>query len=97
VTPEGQPAATTTETTTTETQVTAATAADVKAGVSVYDQTGALVGKIDSKKGDSAIVNTGKARAEIALSSFGKNDKGLVISVTKADIEAQTKAKKKTK
>ena len=78
-------------------QVTAATADDVKAGVSVYDQSGALVGKIDSKKGDSAIVNTGKARAEIALSSFGKNDKGLVVSVTKADLEAQAKTKTKTK
>jgi hypothetical protein len=96
-TPEGQPATATTQTTTTETQVTAATTADVKAGVSVYDQSGALVGKIDSAKGDAAIVNTGKARAEIALSSFGKNDKGLVISVTKADIEAQAKTKTKAK
>ena len=77
--------------------MTAATAADVKAGVSVYDQSGALVGKIDSTKGDSAIVNTGKARAEIALSSFGKNDKGLVVSVTKADLEAKAKTKTKTK
>jgi len=96
-TPEGQPATTTTETTTTETQVTAATADDIKADVSVYDQAGALVGKVDSVKGDSAIVNTGKARAEIPLASFGKNDKGLVVSITKADLDAQAKDAKKPK
>ena len=49
-------------------------------GVEVYDQSGALVGKVDSVSSDGAIVNTGKARAEIPLSSFGKNDKGLVVS-----------------
>jgi len=93
-TPEGQPATATTQTTTTQTQVTAATAADVKAGVKVFDQTGAEVGKIDSVKGDAAVVNTGKARAEIPLSSFGKNDSGLVISVTKAEIEAKATEEK---
>lgn len=88
-TPEGQPATATTQTTTTQTQVTAATADDVKAGVKVFDQTGAEVGKVDSVKGDAAVVNTGKARAEIPLKSFGKNDSGLVISITKAEIEAK--------
>jgi hypothetical protein len=76
-------------------QVMKATAADIKAGVSVYDETGALVGKVDSIDADGAIVNTGEVRAEIPLSSFGKNDKGLVVSVSKADLDAQ--AKKKTK
>ena len=95
-TPEGQPATSTTETTTTQTQVTAATADDVKAGVKVFDQTGAEVGKVDSVKGDAAIVNTGKARAEIPLSSFGKNDTGLVISVSKAEIEAKAGDSKKS-
>ena len=76
-------------------QMTQATAADIKAGASVYDQTGALVGKVDSVDADGALVNTGKARAEIPLSSFGKNDKGLVVSVTKADLDAE--AKKETK
>jgi hypothetical protein len=67
----------------------------VKAGVKVFDQTGAEVGKIDSVKGDAAVVNTGKARAEIPISSFGKNDSGLVISVTKAEIEAKAEDSKK--
>ncbi|WP_395623217.1 hypothetical protein [Sphingomonas daechungensis] len=96
-TPDGQAATTTTETTTTETQVTAATADDLKKGASVYDQTGALVGKVDSAKADSAVLNTGKARAEIPLASFGKNEKGLVVSITKADIDDQAKSAKKPK
>jgi hypothetical protein len=77
--------------------VTLATTADVKAGVSVYDQSGALVGKVDSVDSDGAIVNTGKARAEIPLSSFGKNEKGLVVSVTKAELDSKAKAETKTK
>ncbi len=84
-----QPAATPTG------QVTKATAADIKAGASVYDQTGALVGKVASVDADGAIVNTGKVRAQMPLSSFGKNDKGLVVSATKANLDAQ--AKKETK
>ena len=78
--------------------MTKATAADIKAGASVYDQTGALVGKVDSVDADGALVNTGKARAQIPLSSFGKNDKGLVVSATKADLDAKVKeTKTKTK
>jgi cytoskeletal protein RodZ len=72
-----------------------ATAADIKAGASVYDETGALVGKVVSANADGAVVNTGEVRAQIPLSAFGKNDKGLVISATKAELDAQ--AKKETK
>jgi len=75
--------------------VAKATAADIKAGASVYDETGALVGKVVSVNADGAVVNTGVVRAQIPLSSFGKNDKGLVISATKGDLDAQ--AKKETK
>ena len=87
-----EPATTTTQTTTTKTgQVTLATAADIKAGLSVYDEKGGLVGKVESVSPKGAIVNTGDAKAEIALSSFGKNDLGLVVSVTKAEIDAKAK------
>ena len=77
--------------------MTAATAADITKGAEVYDQNGELVGKVDSVKADGAIVNTGKARAEIPITSFGKNDKGLVVSITKADLDAQAKPEKKPK
>ena len=69
-------------------QVTAATAADVKAGVAVFDQKGGEVGKVESVSAKGAVVSTGKARAEVPVSSLGKNDKGLVISMTRAELEA---------
>ena len=98
----GAPAATTTTTTTepatdkTGAAVTAATAADVKADVPVFDQNGGVVGKIVSATAKSAVISTGKARAEVPIASFGKNDKGRVISRTKAEVEAAsaTSAKK---
>ena len=96
----GDPATTTTQTTTTETKaegVTLATEADIKVGTKVYDQSGAEVGKVDSVSAKGAIVSTGKARAEIPLSSFGKNDKGLVVSLTKAELDSQAKAGTTTK
>ena len=90
----GAPAATTTTTTTepakdaTGATVKAATAADVKAGVPVFDQKGGVVGKVESVSAKGAVVSTGKAKAEIPLESFGKNDKGLVMSMTKAELDA---------
>ena len=94
VTPEGAPAAETTQTTTTKTtEVTKAEKADFKAGASVYGQNGELIGKLESVKADSAVVNTGKTRAEIGSDSFGKNDKGLVLGTTKADLDAKAKPK----
>jgi hypothetical protein len=81
--------------------LTAATAADVKAGVSVFDQKGGSVGKVESVTGERAVVDTGKVKATVPISSFAKNDQGLVISMTKAEIDAAakptTKAAKKPK
>lgn len=97
----GAPAATTTTTTTeaatdaTGSKVTAATDADFKAGVPVFDQKGGVVGKVESVSAKGAVVSTGKARAEIPTASFGKNDKGLVMSMTKAELEAAAAPKKK--
>ena len=72
-------------------QVTQATAGDVKKGVSVYDPKGDLVGKIDSVSAKGAVLNTGSTRAVIPVSSFGKGEKGLVVSMTKAEIDAAGK------
>ena len=74
-------------------QVTAATAADVKAGVSVFDQKGEAIGKVDSVSGKDAVVSTGTIKASIPISSFAKNDKGLVMAMTKAELEAAAKKK----
>lgn len=89
--------ATTTSTTTTDASaIKAATADDVKKGVTVYDQKGGTVGTIESIDAKGAIVATGKVRVPIPVSSFAKNDKGLVISMTKAELDAQAPATTKT-
>lgn len=88
-TPSGQTSGTASSTTATTT--TSATAADVKKGVSVYDQSGALVGKIDSVSGKGAVLNTGTTRAEIPIGSLARGEKGLVIGMSKADIDAAAK------
>jgi len=75
----------------TTTQMVPATASDVKKGVSVYDQNGAMVGKIDSVTADGAVLKMGSTRAQMPLSSFAKSDKGLVIGMTKEDLEAAAK------
>ena len=72
-------------------QAVAATASDVKSGVSVYDQNGGLVGKVESVSSKGAVINTGTVKASIPVSSFAKNDKGLVIAMSKADIDAAAK------
>lgn len=68
--------------------VTPATAADLRTGTQVRDQSGSLVGTVESADEGSAVINTGTARARLALSSFGRNNQGLVIAMTKAQIEA---------
>jgi len=67
----------------------------VEKGASVYDSKGQLIGKIDSVTGENAVVSTGKVKASIPIASFAKNDKGLVLAMSKAEIEAAaTKPKK---
>ena len=72
-------------------QLTAAKLADAKAGATVLDQQGGTVGKIVSATAKGVVVDTGTVRATIPLSSFGKSDKGLVLSMTKEEIDAAAK------
>ena len=65
-----------------------ATAADFKAGAKVYDATGGTVGTIQSVASTGAVVSTGTARAQIPFASFTKNSQGLIISMTKVQLEA---------
>lgn len=92
--PDQATATTSASTETSSSQMKAATAADLKGGVEVYDQKGVRVGKIESVNTKGAVVNTGTARASIPVSSFAKNEKGLVLGMTKAELE--TAAKKKS-
>lgn len=74
-------------------QLAPATRTDIKAGTSVYDQNGAVVGKVESVSARGAVISTGTTRATIPVSSFAKGDKGLVIGLSKADIDATAKKK----
>ena len=49
-------------------------------------------GTVESVAADGVVVATGTARAKIPLASFGKSDRGLVISVTRAQLEAAVSA-----
>ena len=74
-------------------QLTPATEADIKAGVAVFDADGKAVGKIESVDAKGAVVSTGSAKAQVPLSSFGRSDKGLVISMSRAELESAAKEK----
>jgi hypothetical protein len=69
-----------------------ATAADVQTGVEVRDTNGDLVGKVESVDANGAVIATGEARVQIPVTSFAKNDQGLVIAMSKAELEAAAQA-----
>ncbi len=69
------------------------TISDVREGSRVHDTQGGLVGTIESVDESGAVVSTGRARAKLPFSSFGKNDRGLVISLTRAQLEAEVDAR----
>ena len=66
-----------------------AAAPAVTVGDSVSDTTGAPVGTIESVSGGNAVLSTGVAKAAIPVASFAKGPNGLVIGITKADLEAK--------
>lgn len=73
--------------------VTQATAADIQAGASVRDQSGGMVGTIESVSAEGAVVSTGTVRAQLPIASFGKDSRGLVIAMTKTQLEAAAGAR----
>jgi hypothetical protein len=62
---------------------------NVAVGAAVSDTTGAPVGTIESVSGGSAILSTGTVKAAIPVASFAKGANGLVVGITKADLEAK--------
>jgi len=73
--------------------VSAASAADVHPGAVVLDTQGGRVGIIESVEADGAVVAAGEARAKLPLSSFGKTEGALVITMTRAELEAAVAAR----
>lgn len=77
-------------------EVRAVTVTDVREGSAVHDTQGALVGTVESVDETGAVVSTGRARAKLPFSSFGRNGRGLVISMTRAQLEAEVEARTAT-
>jgi len=77
------------ESTATAQSATAGSAsAAVTAGAPVFDQTGGTVGKIDTVDGQFAVLATDKSKVRLPLTSFAKGDKGLIIGMTKDQIDS---------
>ena len=68
------------------------TISDVTEGSAVRDTAGGLVGTVESVDENGAVVSTGRLRAKLPFSSFGRNSRGLVISLTRAQLEAEARA-----
>lgn len=67
------------------------TKADMKAGASVFDPSGNSVGKVESVTAKGVVLDTGKVKVAIPIASLAKGNKGLVIAMTKAEVEAAAK------
>ncbi|MBF9150011.1 hypothetical protein [Novosphingobium jiangmenense] len=79
-----QEAAAGTDTTATAT----ATAATPSVGATVYDASGAEVGKIKSVNAPNFVIDTGKNTATLALTALGTGPKGPVLGMTKVELDA---------
>jgi hypothetical protein len=61
-------------------------------GAAVYGPDGSDVGKVESMAGGNVVIFTGANRATLPANSFGRNDKGLVISMTKEQLDSAVAA-----
>jgi len=64
----------------------------VAAGAVVYGPDGTEVGKVEKVEGGNAVINTGKNSAAVPLSAMGKGDKGLLVSMTRDQLDAAVAA-----
>ena len=60
---------------------------DVAVGATVYGPQGEAVGQIVTVEGDQAILDTGAHKVPLALTMYGKGDKGPTITVTKVQLD----------
>jgi hypothetical protein len=70
----------------------AAKPGDVAVGAGIRDSKGVELGTVESVSMASAVVATADGKVEVPLEAFGKDSKGLVFGMTKADFDAQVKA-----
>lgn len=66
----------------------AATGGSVTVGASVYDPQGKAVGIIEAVEAGQAVLSTGTVKVRVPVTSFAQSSNGLVISMTKEELEA---------
>lgn len=70
------------------TATASASAATPTVGATVYDASGAEVGKIKSVTAPNFVIDTGKNTATLALTALGTGPKGPVLGMTKVELDA---------
>ena len=68
---------------------------DVTAGSEIRDSKGVVIGTIESVSMAAAVVVSPGGKVEVPLESFGKNNKGLLVGMTKAEFDAAVAAANK--
>lgn len=69
-------------------QAPAPTAVSTAVGDTVFDSNGGEIGKVTGIAASGTIVDTGTHKVAIPSASFARNDKGLVLAATKAQVDA---------
>lgn len=73
------------------TEAAPAQAAAAKAGDTIYDQAGEVVGTVESVEGSNFVISTGTNKATVPLSALAAGPKGHVIGMTKAQLDEAIK------
>lgn len=72
-----------------------ATPDDVTTGSEIRDSKGVVLGRVDSVSMSAAVVAAEGGKVEIPLEAFGKNNKGLLLAMTKAEFDTAVAAANK--
>lgn len=65
---------------------------DVTVGSEVHDKKGVVIGTVVSVSMAAAVVSSTGGKVEVPLNAFGKNNKGLLVGMTKAEFDAAVAA-----
>ncbi|RYE02825.1 MAG: hypothetical protein EOP61_07105 [Sphingomonadales bacterium] len=68
---------------------------DVIVGSEIRDSKGVVLGKVDSVSMAAAVVASTGGKVEVPLEAFGKNNKGLLLAMTKPEFDAAVAAANK--
>lgn len=71
-----------------ELRIVDAAPADMTPGAAIRDSEGVPIGTVDSLAEDGVVVLTGGKKVKLAVSSFAKDDQGLLIGITASEFNA---------